>query len=395
CLAGASPFQRDSPERVMYAHAHEAIPSLRAARPDLPARVDAVLAKALAKNPAERFASGREFTAALATAAASAEGQTAAIVPFVGDRAGTGPGWLRSNRPLAGVAAAVIVALAVVGGGVLAFGPGPSPTPAGSLTAAASFLTNTSGPTIGPGEAPSAQPPTNPPTNGPTIGPTRPPATPTPPPPTPTPDLQRPTAASVNVTASTVYTRKVNLNLFASGATQMRVGTATSWTSSCSLGSWRPYARTYSGLTIAGGLAGTRWACAQFRDAAQNATGYVRDTVIFDNLPVARPFTYDYSAGTTYHDSTCATIKANQGFNLTLLPYVATDTDGASTIAITKVTRGTASYTITTGGKGVNIYVNPSSNFVAFTGTYSFTVTDNHGGTDTGTFVLKFGPCPA
>jgi len=43
-------------------------PSVREARPDLPAVVDAVLAKALAKDPAERFPSARMLVATLAVA---------------------------------------------------------------------------------------------------------------------------------------------------------------------------------------------------------------------------------------------------------------------------------------------------------------------------------------
>ena len=388
CLAGASPFQRESPERVMYAHAHEAIPSLRAARPDLPASVDAVLAKALAKNPADRFATGHEFISALALAAASAEGQTAAIVPLKGDRSGNGRGtWLRSNRPLAGIAAAVIVALVVIGGGVLAFGPGPSatPSPAGSLTAAASFLTATDGPTIGPTETPTEPPPSDRPTPSPTA---------TPQGPTPTPETPAPTGASVHITSGTVYGAAVNLNLSASRATRMRLGNATNATAQCSFRPWQSYSNTYSGLAISGGTAGTRWVCAQFGNGGPNWSAIVRDSVIFDNRPVAHFFTFDYSDTGYYHDATCATIKANQGFNVTLLPFIATDKDGASTISVTSVTKGSASYTITGGGKGVNIYFNPSSNFTKFVATYNFTVSDNHAGTASGTFVLKVGPCP-
>lgn len=63
-LTGAVPFPRQTPAAVMYAHLHEAPPQPSTLRPGLPVAFDAVIAKALAKDPAQRFASCGELAAA-------------------------------------------------------------------------------------------------------------------------------------------------------------------------------------------------------------------------------------------------------------------------------------------------------------------------------------------
>ncbi len=60
-LSGQPPFSRDHGMAVIYAHASEPPPALTARRPGLPTAVDAVLARALAKDPADRYVSCREF----------------------------------------------------------------------------------------------------------------------------------------------------------------------------------------------------------------------------------------------------------------------------------------------------------------------------------------------
>ena len=62
-LAGEPPFRRPDSVAVMYAHLNDAPPPLR--RSDLPDEADEVLARALAKAPADRYGSCREFAAAL------------------------------------------------------------------------------------------------------------------------------------------------------------------------------------------------------------------------------------------------------------------------------------------------------------------------------------------
>ncbi len=56
-LTGHVPFEAESLERMIYAHLHERPASPRRFRPDVPAAVEDVFARALAKNPEDRFSS--------------------------------------------------------------------------------------------------------------------------------------------------------------------------------------------------------------------------------------------------------------------------------------------------------------------------------------------------
>ncbi len=60
-LAGRVPFDGTSPMALMRQHMLEAPPPLHAARPDLPPALDAVLGKALAKQPAQRYQTAGEL----------------------------------------------------------------------------------------------------------------------------------------------------------------------------------------------------------------------------------------------------------------------------------------------------------------------------------------------
>ncbi len=64
-LAGAPPFQQDATMAVMWAQVSAAPPSLASRRAGLPAEVDQVMAKALAKDPADRYRSCLEFASVL------------------------------------------------------------------------------------------------------------------------------------------------------------------------------------------------------------------------------------------------------------------------------------------------------------------------------------------
>ncbi len=70
CLTGSPPYQGDQVS-VMSAHLHQAIPRPSAARPGIPPAFDQVIARGMAKNPADRYASCGDFSmaayAALAT----------------------------------------------------------------------------------------------------------------------------------------------------------------------------------------------------------------------------------------------------------------------------------------------------------------------------------------
>ena len=64
-LTGHPPFVRDESVAVMWAQISAPPPALTSRRPDLPAAVDEVMAKALAKVPTERYGTCPEFAAAL------------------------------------------------------------------------------------------------------------------------------------------------------------------------------------------------------------------------------------------------------------------------------------------------------------------------------------------
>ena len=55
CLAGQPPFKRPRAVATLFAHASEPPPSLQRQRPELPEAIDAVIGKALAKEPGERY----------------------------------------------------------------------------------------------------------------------------------------------------------------------------------------------------------------------------------------------------------------------------------------------------------------------------------------------------
>jgi serine/threonine-protein kinase len=64
-LCGTVPFERDQDMAVIYAHLSVPPPSLSSRRPGLPAGVDEVLGRALAKAPDDRYASCGQFAEAL------------------------------------------------------------------------------------------------------------------------------------------------------------------------------------------------------------------------------------------------------------------------------------------------------------------------------------------
>ena len=82
-LAGTAPFRREQATATIWAHMSEPPPRLTGLRPDLPPAVDQVFGRALAKAPAYRYASCREFADMLCRALA--------VVPYP-PGPGHGPG---------------------------------------------------------------------------------------------------------------------------------------------------------------------------------------------------------------------------------------------------------------------------------------------------------------
>jgi hypothetical protein len=68
CLTGQPPYARDTEFAVLRAHLEDPPPRVSATRPELPARLDPVLAKAMAKPPDDRYATAGALAAAFAAA---------------------------------------------------------------------------------------------------------------------------------------------------------------------------------------------------------------------------------------------------------------------------------------------------------------------------------------
>ncbi|MCV7278338.1 serine/threonine protein kinase [Mycolicibacterium flavescens] len=196
-LAGSQPFAQSTPAAVIGSHLTTPPPRLSAARPDL-ASIDEVLAKAMAKEPSDRFDTCREFALALRHGDAAwriAGGRTQQApkaAPPIGARSEPEP----PSRPdlLANPAnriAAVVIAFALVlAVGIVAYvagssgnrspdGPTAAPSPSGAWD---EDLPTTRAPRTNPAtETPTPAPPPPPRSS------TRPPAPPPrPAPPTPT-----------------------------------------------------------------------------------------------------------------------------------------------------------------------------------------------------------------
>ncbi|MGZ6644456.1 MAG: serine/threonine-protein kinase, partial [Solirubrobacteraceae bacterium] len=98
CLTGHLPFARDEEISVMWAHLQDEPPTVTAVRPDLPAAIDAVIARALAKDPEKRY----ETCTAMVAAARAALLPDAVVPPAAVTRAHGSPiapaGATRVNR---------------------------------------------------------------------------------------------------------------------------------------------------------------------------------------------------------------------------------------------------------------------------------------------------------
>ena len=64
-LAGNPPFEGETAVDIVIKQMNEKVPSICRLRPDLPVEMDVFMQKAMAKSPAERFATPQEFIAAL------------------------------------------------------------------------------------------------------------------------------------------------------------------------------------------------------------------------------------------------------------------------------------------------------------------------------------------
>jgi len=79
-LTGSVPFTGESPTAIMMQQLQDVPPSVLELQPALPASVDAIIKRALAKSPDERFDSAGEFAEALTQAAGDADSFAAATI---------------------------------------------------------------------------------------------------------------------------------------------------------------------------------------------------------------------------------------------------------------------------------------------------------------------------
>jgi peptide/nickel transport system substrate-binding protein len=92
-LTGQAPFQRDEITAVIYAHLSAAPPPLSSRRPGLPAAADQVFARALAKEPADRYDRCQDFADALREALG--------LIPYYTHPAAAPPGPPEAGQPAA------------------------------------------------------------------------------------------------------------------------------------------------------------------------------------------------------------------------------------------------------------------------------------------------------
>lgn len=80
-VTGHQPFEADTPLAVMYLHVREPVPSVREFDPSLPASLDRVIGRAMAKRPEDRYRSGHALAAALWKAVEGAEHEAVVAPP--------------------------------------------------------------------------------------------------------------------------------------------------------------------------------------------------------------------------------------------------------------------------------------------------------------------------
>lgn len=86
-IAGHPPFAEGTPMEIVFAHVQTPAPPLRPSRPDLPPAAEAVVLRALAKDPADRFGSASELASELASAWPARPADAAAPVAALPDPA--------------------------------------------------------------------------------------------------------------------------------------------------------------------------------------------------------------------------------------------------------------------------------------------------------------------
>jgi len=88
-LAHHQPFTGDTPVAIAYKQVNETPPPPSASNPDVPPRLDAVVMKCLAKNPANRYQTASELIADLERVRQGIDVEATPLLPVVGDATAT------------------------------------------------------------------------------------------------------------------------------------------------------------------------------------------------------------------------------------------------------------------------------------------------------------------
>jgi len=187
-LTGARAFSGETTDAIALARIDAAAPSPKAIRPEVPAELDAVVRRALAPDPADRYANGNAMAAALESvvqAADDASPTTIVATPRVAGDSESGAardtastrargrpraaGRPRSPRPgtgrsaPSGVAVALLALLGIAGGAmIVAALPGGDRPVASVAPSEAAVATPTPAPTPSPTAVPTPTPPPTP-----------------------------------------------------------------------------------------------------------------------------------------------------------------------------------------------------------------------------------------
>jgi streptogramin lyase len=138
CLTGRPPFQRENEAALVYAHLLTPPPRVTEIRPDLPPAIDAVVARALAKPPDDRFPSCSELVAASASAlGVHVDGSTGTVASGAGGSVPAPPGRPSAKGKTRVIAVAALLVAAAIVAVVLALasdGSKKAPPAAASVT---------------------------------------------------------------------------------------------------------------------------------------------------------------------------------------------------------------------------------------------------------------------
>ncbi|GAB3149078.1 hypothetical protein GCM10027258_45150 [Amycolatopsis stemonae] len=152
CLTGGKPFAATTAAALVGAHLHRPPPRPSALRPGLPAAFDAVIARGMAKEPAQRFGSVTELADAARAALHGTSGSPTRQATRVAPPAPAPPVRRRSKAPWFVAGAAVVALAAVIGWSAVLKPPAPAgttPPPAPPVTTTPVASGVASGPDLG------------------------------------------------------------------------------------------------------------------------------------------------------------------------------------------------------------------------------------------------------